>query len=382
MTTRRSFMKILGGGILVAAGGGAIWAATRDPQQARLAWQKAGQSHKDPRIEALSYALLAPNPHNRQPWIADLATAGQIALYCEGGRRLPATDPFDRQTTIGLGAFIELLVMGAAHNGYRADVALFPEGEPQPRLDDRPVARVTLIRQENIDPDPLFTHVLERRTNRTAFDMTRPIAEAVLRQLSAVATPGSVVSTNHADLVAELRELGWKAMVTEMTTPATALENINLTRIGKAAIEANPDGISLAGPMVEALALAGMLSTKDMLDIDSTTFKQMTASLKTPFDTAMGFVWLTTPANTRVDQIAAGRDYVRINLAATRAHLSMHPLSQALQEFAEMKPHYQAIRKTLQIPQTATLQMFARIGYGEAINGSPRWPLASRIRGA
>jgi heterotetrameric sarcosine oxidase gamma subunit len=31
-------------------------------------WRRAGQSLGDPRLDALAYAILAPNPHNRQPW--------------------------------------------------------------------------------------------------------------------------------------------------------------------------------------------------------------------------------------------------------------------------------------------------------------------------
>ena len=151
MTSRRRFLSILGGGVVFAATGATVWATTRDPVAARRPWEAAGAATEtDPRRRALSYAVLAPNPHNRQPWIADLSIADELTLYCDPDRRLPHTDPFDRQITIGLGCFLELLSQAAAEDGYRTDVAVFPDGEPQPRLDTRPVARVRFVRDETV----------------------------------------------------------------------------------------------------------------------------------------------------------------------------------------------------------------------------------------
>jgi hypothetical protein len=51
--------------------------------------------------------VLGPNPHSRQAWLIRLEGAGSVALFCDLERRLPETDPFDRQIVIGLGAFVE-----------------------------------------------------------------------------------------------------------------------------------------------------------------------------------------------------------------------------------------------------------------------------------
>ena len=82
--------------------------------------------------------------------------------------------------------------------------------------------------------------------------------------------------------------------------------------------------------------------------------------------TAMGFVWLSTPteANARANrlrsaEVEAGRAYMRLQLKATELGLQMHPMSQAAQEFDEMKPWYErmhallvhapAIKETVQV---------------------------------
>ncbi len=380
MTTRRRFLQVLGGGVVLAVAGGGAWAATRDPSGARLPWQAAGQSEADPRRRALSYALLAPNPHNRQPWIADLATPGQITLFCATDRTLPHTDPLDRQITVGLGAFIELLVMAAADDGHRAEIELFSEGEPQPRLDGRPVARIRLVKDGTVQSDPLFPHVLARRSNKRPYDTGRAISNDTLTQIAAVTRSGRVAHSNDAATVETLRKLAWVAMETELRTPHTLKESVDLMRIGRAEIEANPDGISLAGPMMEALALAGLLSREAMLDGSEASFRQAADTLRPNFETAMAFLWLATPGNSRAMQIAAGRDYIRLNLMATSLGIAMQPFSQALQEFPEMRPHYLAMRQTLGIAEAETLQMFVRLGYGPEVPAAPRWPLDTRIK--
>jgi hypothetical protein len=132
--------------------------------------------------------------------------------------------------------------------------------------------------------------------------------------------------------------------------------------------------------MMEALAATGMVSIEAMRDVTSSTFQQQLAFLKPGFDTAMAFLWVVTPGNTRTDQIAAGRDYVLINLAATRAGVAMQPWSQALQEFPEMTAFCPELRERLGIAGSEGLQMFARLGYADQPRPSPRWPYETRIR--
>ena len=137
---RRAFIAVAGGGVVFAAAGVSGYAFTRTPTKALSPWREAGSLHTEPRRRALSYAILAPNPHNRQPWLVDLSQSDQVRLYVDTTRLLPATDPFSRQITIGLGCFLELLQMAAAEDGYRVDVAPFPEGVDPRVLDGRPVA--------------------------------------------------------------------------------------------------------------------------------------------------------------------------------------------------------------------------------------------------
>lgn len=139
MPDRRQVLGLIGGGTVIAAvtAGSGCNSECGVDRSARAPWGQAGK-YADYRKRALSYALLAPNPHNRQPWLVRLDGADSLTLYVDLDRRLPATDPFDRQITIGCGAFLELLSIAAAAEGYRTDIAFFPRAKIlRPSIDDR-----------------------------------------------------------------------------------------------------------------------------------------------------------------------------------------------------------------------------------------------------
>ena len=315
-------------------------------------------------MKALSYAILAPNPHNRQPWVAELQGDDQVTIHRDRTLNLPETDPFDRQLTIGMGCFLELLRMAAAEDGHTLETDLFPQG------DDGPVAVIRFT--EGGKKDPLFAHIFDRHTNRNGYE-DRAIEADVQATLAKFCT----IKSDQADVTA-LRTLTWDAMEIEMTTKHVMLESVELMRFGKAEIETNPDGISLGGPFLESLMLAGMLSRKDQADQTSASFKQALDMIQKAMMATNAYAVITSNGNTRDDQINAGRDWIRLQLAATEHGLAMQPVSQALQEYPEMAAHYAQLHEMLTAPGE-TVQMLGRLGYGPAIDASPRWPLETRI---
>ncbi len=362
--SKRKMIGLIGGGVVLAATasvGGFL--ATRRPTRALAAWSAAG-SYAEPRMNALSYAILAPNPHNRQPWVAELDGDDLLIIHRDKTRNLPETDPFDRQLTIGMGCFLELLRIAAAEDGYALETELFPHG------DDGPVAEIRFV--EGGTKDPLFAHVFDRHTNRNAYE-DKAIAPDAQATLAGFAT----IKSDQAD-VAALRTLTWEAMEIEMTTKHVMMESVDLMRFGKAEVEANPDGISLGGPFLESLMLAGMLSRADQADQTSASFKQGLDMIQKAMIATNAYAVITSKGNTRADQIKAGRDWLRLQLAATGHGLAMQPVSQALQEYPEMAAHYAQVHEMLAAPEE-TVQMLGRLGYGPAIDASPRWPLETRI---
>jgi hypothetical protein len=378
---RRAFIRIAGSSAVILAAGAGYFGATRRPDEALAPWGLAGTGYAEPRMRALSYAILAPNPHNRQPWIVDLAMPDQATLYCDLERLLPETDPFNRQITIGLGCFLEILRMAAAQEGLAAEIVGFPDGEPEPLLDSRPVARITFREAAAVSRDPLFAQVLSRRSNKEPYDTARPVANMHLENLVSVTDDTvHVQATNDPADLEKYRALTWAAHKIEMLTLRTLQESIDLMRIGKAEINANPDGIDLGGFMLEAMSLAGMLNQETLADPDSAAFQQGLDMFEKLLFSAMGFVWIITKTNRRSEQLIAGRNWVRLNLQATALGLSVHPLSQALQEYPEMAELFSGLHQDLGAKDQNRVQMFARLGHGPKTTETPRWKLETRMR--
>lgn len=376
---RRNFLALVGGGVILAAGTTMGVVATRVPDKALQPWEKAGgPQYSDPRMRALSYAILAPNPHNRQPWLVDLSVDDHITLTVDTNKLLPHTDPFSRQITIGLGCFLEVLRMAAAQEGYRAELDLFPEGSDVTALDQRPVANIKITKDDAILPDPLFAHLPDRRSLKEAFDTTKPVTSDTLAQIQNAAIYSTMGINNQTAQRDKLRQITHNAFDIELDTPHTYKESVDLYRIGKTEIEANPDGIDLSGPLFESLHFTGILTRENAISPDSTFFKGGKTMGSDQANTAMAHLWLISPSNNRVDQIKTGADWVRTNLATTGLGVSLHPMSQALQEYPEMKSIYDETQKLL-APDGGTVQMLGRLGYAARVAPSPRWPIEAKI---
>lgn len=380
---RRHFLISAGATGLVAATGVTAFALTRTPQAALAPWAKAAAPQADPRHHVLNHAVLAPNPHNRQPWIIELTGPLSMTLWCDLERRLPHTDPFDRQILIGLACFTEMAAIAATAIGYRLEVEAFPTGEPGPRLDQRPIAHLRLIRQAGLTIDPLFTQIPHRRSTKRPFDVTRTVPRegiATLEGLSSATT--RVAAVTDPALVASLRRLTWEAWQIEAATPRTHQESVDLMRIGRREIEASPDGISLGGPFLEGLSLVGQLSREQLADPASSATRQAHDLYRTMLAAAPAYLTVTASDESRAATFAAGRAYLRANLTAAALGLCLHPVSQALQEFPEMDGPRARLDGLLGTEAPKRLHMLARLGYGPPVPQTPRWAASTRIRTA
>jgi hypothetical protein len=383
--SRRNAILAAGGAALALVGGPVTWRVTRVPETAFRPWTEAGKPQGDVRLEVLSYAILAPNPHNRQPWLIRLVGADTAEISCDLDRRLPETDPFDRQITVGFGGFIELARMAAAERGIRLDIAAFPDGEPEPRLDQRLIARLTFVTDTAVARDPLFAQVLNRRSSKVPYDMARAVSADLLQQVARSADNGTQFNvTNIADRVAALNRIGKDSATLEFTTPQTWMETVRLMRIGAAELDATPDGIGLSGPLIETAQLTGQISREQMADMSSSSYKVGLERYLKRFEATPAYIWQVTRSNSRRDQIATGRDWVRANLKATALGLSLNPVSQALQEFREMTDLFRKIHAVLGVAtnggtQEPRVQMLGRVGFGPVVKATHRWPLESKL---
>jgi hypothetical protein len=174
--------------------------------------------------------------------------------------------------------------------------------------------------------------------------------------------------------VADLRAIAPEAWRIELTTPAPMLESMKVLRAGATEINRHRDGIALTDAVPVALAKLGLLdraaapaesvAVRGQLD----WFDALTAS--TP-----AYLVVATPNNGRMAQMAAGRAYMRVALAAAGMGLACIPNEQALQEYRRVAGPYRAIHAAVARPGE-TVQMLARIGWLPP--GTPALPPAPR----
>lgn len=377
MPSRRHVLALLAATPFAASCGGNI------PDYA-AAWRSPGAGEADPRRFALAHAILAPNPHNTQPWQVELRGEDEMLLYCDLDRRLPFTDPLDRQITIGFGCFLELYRIAAAQQGRLAEITPFPEGAPEGRLDARPLAHVRFSPAANAAPDSLFAHITARRTNRNDYDAARAPSAA---QRTDIATASAIPGAGHVvgavaegERVTQIRDLVWRAFDREMRTRGAQEETYRWLRFGAEERARHRDGLYIDVPVPGVLRALGMLDEETVVNPESSANRKVAEEWKRKADTAPAFMWLTTPDDTPTTRLMAGMAYARMNLAATAAGLAMHPWSQALQEYEEMADLYSEAKALLGAGADQTVQMLVRVGYAEPVEPAARRDIGAFVR--
>lgn len=382
---RRTFIRVAGGGVILAAGGTLAGCSAELPAEAVAAWQGPGADTGDVRRWIIAHAILAPHSHNLQSWRVDLRQPGEILLSCDLARLLPETDPQSRQIMMSQGTFLELLDLAAREKGLRASITLFPRGVFGDAPDARPIARVQLEPDAGVARDPLFAQILRRRTNREAYAMREPAAaalQAIAASIDAPALHGGFVTLSDPQALARHRAIASRAWRIELETPRTLMESYRVLRVGPREIAQHRDGLSINTPMVRALTTLGLFDRSQPPAPGDLAIRGQIDDFDARLAATPAFFWLVSEGNARHTQVEAGRAYARAQLAATAQGLAMQPLSQALQEYPEQAGPYADVHALLQAPRPQrTVQMWARLGHAPAVGPAPRRPLASFLEG-
>jgi hypothetical protein len=391
---KRAFLRVLGGGVITAAGLTTVGCSSELPDEALAAWRGPGSepmADADPRRWLLGHAILAPHSHNLQSWLVDLREPDGITLYCDLTRLLPETDPFSRQMMMSQGTFLEALDLAAGAIGLRTEIVLFPKGAPgADKLNEAPTAHIRLIRSTDAKKDALFDALFKRRTNRNAYEAKQPSAQALAAIRSAVQQHPSGqditlawIGAEQPQLLEQHREIAMTAWKVELETPRTILESYHWIRVGPSEIAQHRDGISINSPMVRALAGLGLFDRSKAPAPGDSAISGQIKDFNAKIAATPMFFTMVSANNQRATQVQAGRAYMRAQLAATANGLSMQPLSQALQEYPEQASSYRRIHALSGATAPGqTVQMWTRLGYAADIAPAPRRGVQAHIKNA
>jgi len=332
-------------------------------------------------FKAISYGIKAPNPHNTQAWKIKILDAGSFLLYVDETRLLPASDPPARQIHLGQGTFIEMLSVGMTGEGYETLVDYFPEGEYiAEECGKKPVARITVQRNDEIRKDNLCDAISRRQTSRNAYTGP-PVSDAEWDTIMFFVgrTHSAIFPVVSDEDVRKYIRITQEAVKTDIYNPAAYEETWQWLRKNDEETKEYRDGLSLRGQGFFSGLFGGVMrkfaeasiSTHEKYLSEKTRAKTVDLFRKT-IATARGFLYQKTMTNTPLDWVKSGRDYTRLNLAATRIGLAMHPLNQVLQEYPAMDTLRHEFEALAGQKDGEKVQMLVRVGRALPGFHSPR----------
>lgn len=332
----------------------------------------------DIRERVLRYAILAPSTHNTQPWKIQFKGTERILVSIDHERLLSECDPLGRQAFISTGAFLENLDLAARSFGYRADIDLFPEGWPgATAVPDTSIARIDFIADGSCAPDSLFIQIPVRHTNRRPF-RKKEVSLGIAGQISESFddTRVSFGFSNNRDLLASLADFSKDAMNIELSDMKRRNETLNYFRFTDQEVRESPDGIGFAqsgyGRVVRFFIGMFFLSRDRATSSQSLFLENAVKKVRRQTAGAGGIGWLSTKSDHRIEQIRVGRAFQRIHLKATSLGIALHPITQPLADYPDMRDLRSRLYEFLGTPDTHTIQMIFRLGFASPVPSSPR----------
>lgn len=391
---RRAFLRGTGTLTLLAVGGGVFYARERGAFRvgegpAYAPWHDWDTDAVAGPLAVVRAGILAASPHNTQPWLFEVGAA-HIKLYADPGRALGALDPYAREQYLGLGCALENMVLAGRAHGYTCQITPVlgvltstPTGAAGPVL----VATLHLeLGPAAAPPSALYAAIPHRHTHRGPYDPARPVHDATLQQLRALAAQD--LGPAHLHLLTAAPDQAAFAIHTLAATRAIVADAAMSAaghrwfRLTTQASEQYCDGVTLEGVGLSplTLCLAKLLPGVSAAESDAIWLRN-TAEQQLP--TAAVFGLLTVPdRHDRAQALAAGRLWQRLHLQATALGLAAQPLNQLVETAdreAQLGRPPQAANQLAQLlPPGAGQATFSfRLGYAARPAAAvPRRPLA------
>ena len=317
--------------------------------------------------EVLYYASLAPNGHNTQMWKAGISENGKsIKIFIDSSRLLPVVDPNGRESLISAGAFLENLKQALLAYVFEYEINIIEEIN----IKENPlIAEITILDKKDIEINyDILTNIQKRHTDKSKY-LNKPLENNTVRALNS--DENILIFQNGGDDFEFIKEITVLANEIQALSPEAREELANWLRFSDEEAIEKADGLP-----AEQLGLSGLIKTLYYATTNrekATTEKFGRTSLnlaKKQLNNCAAFFIITGP-NTPKGYIEAGMKMESLWLRAVEFNVSVHPMSQALEE----SETNEQIRK--KYSGHDYFQMIMRAGYVKkyGINNGIRRPL-------
>jgi hypothetical protein len=309
-------------------------------------------------LQVIELACRGPSVHNTQPWLWRVVDDNAVELYADRTRQLPLADPDGRNLVISCGAALHHAQVAAKALGLssRLELPLVPARHEL-------LARIEFDAGRSPADAAQRLETLHRRcTDRRRFT-SWPVPDARLSNLTEAAAAWGAYAIPVTDVTARFRAelLIERAMTTQASDPRYAKEQAMWIE------HSDSDGIptsSAAPPRAECMAERPNRFRGEQLGIDSPRL----------VESSDGLMAICTGHDDQSSWLRSGQTLSAVWLHATRAGLSIVPLSQAI----EVPETREALHRDV-LAGMARPQLLLRVGWQEIARATlartPRRPL-------
>jgi nitroreductase len=311
----------------------------------------------------LNFGILAPSGHNSQPWKCGVS-GNVLKINYARERSLAESDPEGRMLFIGLGCFVENILIAADYFGMKSVLSHEKNGSDSYALSMTFTQAIPFHTEKY-----LLNAIVKRVSNRYKYQ-DRSIPVPIIENLNKLSSNTSqvqiVMEKSEKDALAQIME---KAQIEAMDSQAFRNE---LSYYLKSSFTKDPFG--MPGFTLDMPAAFSIIAPKLVKKVNLsklTAKKDLNLLLKhTP---ALGVISVTE--NNKINWLETGRIFEKLWLLATQQDLACSVWAAAVQ----LRDYSEQIRKLLKI--TTYPAVLFRIGYPKKTPGhSPRFPLKDILK--
>jgi len=360
---RRDFLKLSGEGMFLLGGMSMLNACgglKRDDLPQSNGEKESLKGLEKDEIAILYLASLAPSGHNTQPWVVRILEPKHWVIGSDKKRWLPAVDPDNRELLLGIGAFIENLVMAAGTFGYEVDIQIIAKNPL-----DRDIAEIRLKKGKTVD-FPL-EKIKTRRTVRSGYSdqeikaedlkyITRHDAKSCI--VSDVPSPHSFYFPNSSLQGKYLQEGTIAANRTQAFRDPAQEELANWIRWSNKEARQYRNGLTPESMEIKGLAGWYVRNFYHRESILKKSFREQTVDITSKqVKTCGGWLVVTSTDSNIPTLIEYGRVFENMLLKIREKMIAIHPMTQMLEEEAWKN------RVAKELGVGGEVQWILRIGY-------------------
>jgi hypothetical protein len=360
---RRDFLKLSGEGVLFLGGMSMMNACSglgRNDLPQFNGEKESIKGLEKNEMEILYLASLAPSGHNTQPWTVRILEPKHWVIGSDKKRGLPTVDPENRELLLGIGAFIENLVIAAGTFGYEVDIQIMAKNPS-----DSDIADIRLKKGKTVD-FPL-EKIRKRRTVRSGYSdqeikaddlkyVTKHDAKSC--KVPNVPSPHSFYFSNNSPQGKVLQEGTIAANRAQAFRDAAQEELANWIRWSNKEAKQFRSGLTPESMEIKGFAGWYVRNFYDRQSVLKKTFREQTVDIASKQVKTCGGWLVVTSADSEIPTlIEYGRVFENMLLKIREKMIAIHPMTQMLEE----ETWKNKVAKELGI--TGEVQWILRIGY-------------------